>query len=256
MIAKTEEERQILRQGGKHLAAILRELGAMVQPGVNTQMLEDKARELIAARGCTPATLGYTPAGHRRPFPAALCVSINEEVVHGIPNEEPIKVIQDGDIVSIDCVIVYRGLMTDICRTYIAGTPDPEDVRLLEATKEALAAGVKAARVGNTIGDIGYAIEGVILRHGFTTPEELGGHGVGEKMHEEPFVPNWGRPGAGKKLKEGMVLALEPILIRGNSAIQLEADGYTYTTRDGSRAAQFEHTILITSKGAEILTPF
>lgn len=253
MIVRTEEERAILREGGKHLATIVQTLGAMVAPGVSTLDLENRARELIAEYGDTPATLNYTPAGAHRPYPAALCVSINEEIVHGIPNENP-KIIQEGDVVSIDCLLNHKGLITDICRTYIAGAGSREDVRLLEATKEALAAGVKQARTGNTIGDIGFAIESVARKYGYTSPEELGGHGVGLKVHEEPFIPNWGTPGAGKKLKEGMVLAIEPILCRGESDIQLEPDGYTYTTVDGSRTAQFEHTVIVTSSGPEVLT--
>lgn len=253
MIAGTEQEREILQEGGKRLAQLMRELGAMVQPGVSTQALEDAAREKIAALGDTPATLNYRPRGAPRPYPAALCVSINSEIVHGIPNEDP-QTLADGDLVSIDSMLIHKGLITDICRTFIAGTPQPDDERLLAATREALKAGTQAARLGNTIGDIGYAIQQVIERHGYTTPEELGGHGVGKEQHEEPFVPNWGTPGKGKRLKEGQVLAIEPILCRGSAQIKLLSDGYTYVTADGERCAQFEETVLITKDGPEVLT--
>jgi methionyl aminopeptidase len=253
MIVTTEVEKKILQEGGKRLAGLLRTLGEMVAPGVTTLQIEDKARELIAEMGDTPATLGYTPSGASRPYPAALCISVNEEIVHGIPNED-VRTFVEGDIVSIDCLLKHKGLITDSCITVGVGVISDDNKRLIEAAKEARGAAVKAAVIGNTVGDIGYATETVAIKYGYTTPHELGGHGVGESVHEDPFVPNYGRPGSGAKLKEGMVLAIEPILIAGKPAIKAMSDGYTYSSDDGSVSAQFEHTVLITKNGPEILT--
>ena len=253
MIVQTQEQREILREGGKRLAGLLRELGEMAQPGVSTQELEDRAREVIAKHGDTPATLGYTPAGTGRPYPAALCVSVNQEIVHGIPNEQA-KILKDGDIVSIDCLLKHRGLIVDSCITVGVGEVSEQSQRLINAAKEARIEALKAAKAGNTVGDIGHAVQLVAEKYGYSVPKELGGHGVGEKVHEEPFVPNYGMPGSGETLIEGMVLAIEPILIAGKPQIKAMPDGYTYESRDGSHSAQFEHTVIITKKGAEVLT--
>lgn len=253
MIAKSEEEKEILREGGKRLANILHTLKSKVVPGVQTQALEDEARKLIQEAGATPAFLGYTPQGADRPYPSALCVSINEEIVHGIPNENS-KVIQDGDVVTLDCGIVYEGLVTDSAVSTVAGRGAKEDYMLIQATEEALDAAINAAAVGATIGDIGNAVARVEKKYNLCAPLELGGHGVGKGVHEEPFVPNWGKKGEGEELIEGMVLAIEPMFSIGTNEITLSKDGYTYMTKDGSKAAHSEHTILITKEGAEILT--
>ncbi len=253
MIASTNQQKEILREGGKRLGGLLRTLGEMAQPGVTTQQLEDRAREIIVEHGDTPATLGYTPSGAGRPYPAALCVSINNEIVHGIPNEQP-KTLQDGDIVSIDCLLKHRGLIVDSCVTVGVGNISTESQRLIEAAKEARIEAIKAAKAGNTVGDIGHAVQLVAEKYGYSVPRELGGHGVGQQVHEEPFIPNYGAPGSGEKLEEGMVLAIEPILMAGKPQIKEMPDGYTYESRDGSASAQFEHTVIITKKGAEVLT--
>jgi methionyl aminopeptidase len=253
MIARTQDDIDILREGGKRLARHLQALAAMVKPGVATDVIEMKARELIKADGDTPSLLGYKPYGARRAYPAATCISINEEVVHKIPIED-VRTIADGDIVSIDMTLTHKGLMTDATVTVIAGTADPADERLLSATKEAIALGIAQARVGNTTGDIGHAVEQVARKYGCGFPRELAGHGVGRAVHEEPYVPNFGTPGAGDHLKEGQVIAIEPMFTRGRGEVKLERDGYTYSTKDGSRAAHVEHTVLITKDGPEILT--
>jgi len=253
MIVKTKEQREILREGGEHLAQILKTLGKMAQPGVSTKELDDEARRLMAECGGQSGALGYTPGGSARPYPGAICTSINAEIVHGIPNENP-QILKDGDLLSIDGLLKYKGLITDSCITVGVGELSKKSNRLIEAAREARAAAIAAARVGNTTGDIGHAVEQVVQRYGYSSPSELGGHGVGLKVHEEPFIPNHGRPGKGQKLVEGMVLAIEPIIMAGKPEIQLESDGYTYSSYDGGNSAQFEHTVIVTRGGAEILT--
>jgi methionyl aminopeptidase len=253
MIAKTEAQRNTLREGGRRLASVLHELGDMVAPGVTTQDLEDRARELIDVLGDKAATLGYTPAGSSRPFPAALCTSINDNIVHGIPNENP-RTLRDGDIISIDCLLEHNGLIVDSAITVGVGMVDREDRRLMSAVREALSEAIKVARVGNTLGDIGHAVESTARKYDYDLPKELGGHGVGFSVHEQPFVANYGRLGKGERLVDGMVLAIEPMFVRGKADIQLMPDGYSYTVRDGSNTAHFEHTVLITNNDTEVLT--
>lgn len=250
---KSPEEIEILREGGKRHAEILRALCAMVKPGLSTQALEKEARRLIKEKGDKAAFLGYTPSGAERPFPAALCVSINEEIVHGIPNEKE-RIIQEGDIVSLDLGLWYRGLITDAAVSVCAGTCSDEDREMLKICEKALNAGVSKAKAGNTIGDIGFAISEVVNQTKFSLIENLAGHGVGYQVHEEPFVPNEGEKGEGKKLVPGMVIAIEPMISAGSGKFKTLKDGYTYATIDGSRSAHFEHTVAITEKGNIILT--
>lgn len=250
---KTPEDIALLRESGRRLARIVEEVSTMVVPGISVLTLDARAEELIRAGGDTPAFLGYQPWGAERPYPATLCVSVNEEVVHGIPNEEP-RVIEEGDIVSLDCGLVHHGLITDHAVSVVAGKERAETKRLLDGTREALLAGIHAARGGARIGDIGAAIERVGDALGYGIVHALGGHGVGYAVHEEPYVPNFGKKGTGIELVPGMVLAIEPMFTEGSDDVTLMNDGYTYVTADGSRAAHFEHTILITEAGAEILT--
>lgn len=250
---KTPEEIEILREGGARLAEILSALASKVVPGVSALALEEEARRLIDEGGDRPAFLGYRPHGAKRPFPAALCVSVNDEIVHGIPNEAE-KIIKDGDIVSLDFGISHRGLITDAATTVPVGEIDEESKRLIETTRTALASGIETALPGKTIGDIGAAISKVVQESGFTLAESLVGHGVGYRVHEDPFVPNFGVAGRGEKLVPGLVIALEPMVNIGKSGIKMSSDGYTIRTRDGSRSAHFEHTVAITEKGNIILT--
>ncbi len=256
MIANTKEQRDILREGGAKLGFILKALVDYAQQGagvVSTQDIEDKARVLIAESGGTSATLNYTPSGARRPFPAATCVSINDELVHGIPNENP-QILQEGDIVSIDCLLEYKGLITDSCITIGVGKMSKTDKLLIKAAKEARTIAIQTAKIGATTGDIGHAVFKVAQKYGFDVARELGGHGVGEQVHEDPFIPSYGQRGKGERLVKNMVLAIEPILMAGRDGIILKSDGYTYASRDGQKSAQFEHTVIITEQGAEILT--
>ena len=250
---KTSVEIEILREGGRRLAEILSVLASKVVPGVSALELEEEARRLIKEGGDKPAFLGYRPQGANRPFPAALCVSINEEIVHGIPNEVE-KVIKEGDIVSLDFGILHRGLITDAAMTVPAGIIDEESQKLIETTRMALVSGIETALPGKTIGDIGAAISRVVRPSGFTLADSLVGHGVGYRVHEDPFVPNFGIAGRGEKLVPGLVIALEPMVNIGKSGIKISSDGYTIRTRDGSRSAHFEHTVAITEKGNIILT--
>jgi methionyl aminopeptidase len=250
---KTKEDIAILREGGKRHAYILNEIAKKVIPGVSTKELNDYALELIKEGGDIPAFLNYTPKGAKKPYPAALCVSVNDEVVHGIPNEE-VKILKEGDIVSLDLGLKHKGLITDAAVTLPVGNVSQELSKLLQDTKSALMAGIKQAKGGNRIGDISSAIERIAVANGYGLIEELCGHGVGYGVHEDPYVPNYGDAGRGMILSPGLVIAIEPMFNLGSREIFLEDDGYTYKTEDGQPSAHFEHTILITKGNAEILT--
>ena len=252
MIA-TQKDIPLLREGGRRLAHVLSEVGKATVPGTSTDVLNTLAEKLIREGGDTPSLIGYTPHGAKRPYPATLCVSINEEVVHGIPNENP-RIIKEGDIVGLDCVLTHEGILVDSAISVIAGKGDEGAKALLAATEEALRAGIRVAKAGNHVGDISAAIEEVGVRLGYGIVFELGGHGVGNSVHEEPYVPNVGDAGTGPLLNLGMVIAIEPMFTEGTPRVKLLPDGYTFVTKDGSRAAHFEHTILITEGKAEILT--
>jgi methionyl aminopeptidase len=250
---KTKEEIDILREGGKRLAFILAEVAKTVKPGVSTLDLDNLTRKLVDEGGDKSAFLNYKPAGMKRPYPAAICISINDEIVHGIPNENP-KIIKDGDIVSLDMGLNHKGLFTDSAITVTAGKVDEAGINLIEDTKNALYAGIDAVKEGNHVRDISYAIERYVRPKRLGIVEELCGHGVGYKVHEDPYIPNYCLENKGERLKEGMVLAIEPMLNEGTKHIKLDADGYTYRTEDGKRSAHFEHTVVVTKDGAEILT--
>lgn len=248
---KTEAEIALLREGGKRLGQLLGALKRAVKPGVTTKQLNDLAFRLITDLGDEPSFLHYQPAGAPRPYPASLCTSVNEEVVHGIPSE---RVLVAGDIIGLDLGLKHGGLFTDSALTVPVGEVEPGVRKLLAATEEALAVGIKAVRPGNTLGDIGAAIEEVAKRNGLGIVRDLAGHGVGHHVHEAPFVPNYGKRGTGLTLKAGMVLALEPMFTLGAEQVNYSDDGYTVITADGSLAAHFEHTVAVTDHGAEILT--
>ncbi len=252
---KSKEDIVIMREGGRRHAEILYNLALQVKPGISTLFLEEEAMRLIREGGDEPAHLGYTPSGASRPFPAALCISINDEIVHGIPNEQ-VKVINEGDIVSIDLSLKHKGLITDSAITVACGAIDDESRKLLEVTKEALAAGISAALPGAKVGDIGEAVMDVVEPTGFSLAEDLAGHGVGFAIHEPPYVPNVGVSGTGEKLVPGIVIAIEPMVNVGGPKIKVMKDGYTIKTKDGSRSAHFEHTVAITEKGNIILTSY
>lgn len=250
---KTPDDIATLREGGKRHAYILREVVKMAKPGVRIADMDTKAAEFIRESGDGSSFLGYQPYGAKRPYPATLCVSINDEIVHGIPTEGD-KVLKEGDIVGIDLGLIHDGLFTDAAVTVAVGRVSDEAQELLTVTKKALSAGIKAAKAGGRIGDISAAIQRIGDAHGYGIVEELAGHGVGYDVHEPPYVPNHGNAGQGEVLKPGMVLAIEPMFNLGTKKIKLDADGYTYRTADGKSSAHFEHTVVITEKGAEVLT--
>ncbi len=250
---KTKEDIKILREGGKRHAAIMKELVDMVKPGLSTDAINTRAAELIKEGGDEASILNYQPYGADRPYPAHTCISVNDEIVHGIPTENP-QVLHEGDVVSIDFGLTHKGLVTDMAVTVPVGNVAPEVEELLATTKKALMAGIKAAKGGKRVGDISSTIELVGISKNYGIVEELAGHGVGYSVHEEPFVPNYGEPGKGEVLKPGTVIAIEPMFNLGSRDITLDDDGYTYRTRDGKPSAHFEHTVLITKGDAEILT--
>lgn len=248
---KSKEEIVKLRAGGQILAQILNQLAAAVKPGVKTNELEVLAQKLIKAAGAEPSFFNYKPAGSRLAYPTALCVSVNEEIVHGIPSE---KVLKAGDLVTLDLGLKYEGLFTDMAITVPVGEVSVEVKKLLAGTEEALAAGIKAARVNGRIGDISAAVEAVAKRYGFGLVTDLAGHGVGYAVHEEPYVPNFGPAGKGEKLVPGLVIAIEPMFTLGTSKTKLLSDGFTFITADKSVSAHCEKTIAITEDGVEVLT--
>lgn len=250
---KTPEEIERLKIGGAKLANVLKTLTGDVVPGASTFELNEKCGKLMKDVGGIPSFLDYTPYGAKRPFPANLCISLNHEVVHGIPNENEVF-IKNGDLVTLDAGLIYDNLYTDHAVTVIVGDVDDMTRLLVKSTREALIAGIEQAKIGNHMGDIGNAIESVANSYNLGVIEGLTGHGVGFAVHEDPYVPNYGDKGEGDILKEGMVLALEPMFSLGTSEVVLEKNGYTFSTADRSLAAQFEHTIAITKNGPVVLT--
>lgn len=254
MIARTKREIAALREGGKRLASVLAAMRAEAKSGAQTKDLDMLAERLIRERGDIPALKGYRPSFAARPYPCTVCVAVNDEVVHGIPSENN-RILEDGDVVGFDIVLSHQGLFVDAALTIVVGEGDPAAHRLVAATEEALYSGIQAARPGNHLFDISAAIERVGDRFGYGIVYEFGGHGVGLSVHEEPMVPNVGEAGKGPVLEKGMVLAIEPMFTEGTSGrVKVLPDGYTVVTKDGSRAAHFEHTILITESEPEILT--
>jgi len=246
---KTQTEISAMRESGAMLATILKLLAPKVTAGITTKALADiAARELKVLGGEAPF-LGY---GDYPPFPDVICISVNDEVVHGVPSQREIV---DGDIVSLDFGVKYRGMITDSALTVIAGKPrEQRHVELVEYTEKSMLAGVSVLREGIQTGDIGAAIQIVLDRKRYGIVRELVGHGVGHHLHEDPNIPNYGRPGSGPELHAGMTIAIEPMATLGKEAVRVGDDGWTILTRDGSMAAHFEHTILILEDGAEILT--
>jgi methionyl aminopeptidase len=244
---KSAREIEIMAQGGKILAATVELLCRSVRAGMSTAELDEIAETFIRSHeGATPAFKGLYD------FPGSVCTSINHEIVHGIPS--PKRVLKEGDLVSIDVGVGYKGFFTDSAVTVAVGTIDSESQRLLDVTQAALAAGIAAARPGNHIGDIGAAVQGVVEHAGFSVVRDLVGHGIGTEFHEEPQVPNYGKPKRREKLIPGLTIAIEPMVNAGGPATKTLSDRWTIVTLDGSRSAHFEHTVAITEDGNRILT--
>lgn len=253
MIVRTSEDREGIIESGRRLGVVLSEVAKIVAPGVSTEELDRLAEKLIREGGDEPAFLDYTPERAARPYPATLCVSVNDDVVHGIPNEAP-RILKEGDIVALDLGLIHKGYVSDSAITVAVGETDATSKGLMKVTKEALENGIRAARPGNRIGDISHAIESTYKGTGFSVVRILGGHGVGGSVHEEPWIANVGKSGTGPEIEEGMVLALEPIANAGKATVVLANDGYTYRTKDGSRSAHYEHTILIEKEKTLVVT--
>ncbi|MCX6757848.1 MAG: type I methionyl aminopeptidase [Candidatus Nomurabacteria bacterium] len=253
IIIKTDKEVDIIREGGKHLATVLYKVKDMVKPGISTKDLDIYAEKLIREYGDEPAFLNYRPAGVRTPYPSSLCTSVNNEVVHGIPKKT--QILKEGDIISIDLGIKHKGLFTDMALTVAVGEISSASKKLLKDTEDAMHVGINAAICGAHVGDIGNAIETFAKARGnYGIVEILAGHGVGKEIHEDPFIPNFGKKGTGAILKKGMVIAIEPMLNMGTKNVVLHDDDYTYSTADGKRSAHFECTVAITDGEPEILT--
>ncbi len=251
---KSPEEIEVLKTAGGILGTILRTLGDSVKPGMTTLDIDDMAMELAEKYQVEPVLLGYHPTFADKPYPAAICVSVNDCVQHGVPSED--VVLKAGDTVNLDMSIAYEGMIVDSGITVPVGETSDEARRLLEVTKEALALGIKQAKPGNHIGDISHAIQTLVESRGFSVVEVLCGHGVGYAVHEEPTIPNFGKPGTGPLIEVGHVYAIEPIVNIGSPDVFFddEGDGYSVYTEDGSWSAHFEHTVAITAEGPVILT--
>jgi len=252
IIIKTKEEIEILREGGKRLATVLYKVKEKVKPGISTKDLDDYAFKLIKEMGDYPAFLNYKPDGAAFAYPASICISVNNEVVHGIPKKE--KILKEGDIVSLDLGLKHKNLYTDMAITVPVGEISVSSRKLLEITEKSLRVGIEAAQGGNRIGDISHAVESFVRPHKYGIVEILAGHGVGRAIHEDPYIPNFGKAGVGAKLVPGMVIAIEPMINNGTKNVVLDKDEWTFRTADGKNSAHFEHTILITEGEPEILT--
>ena len=249
---KTKEEIKILREGGRALASVMEEICARLKPGVSALEMDELAERLVKKHNGEPSFKNYQPKGSKNSYPFSLCVSLNDEVVHGLPLRE--KVFKEGDIVGLDLGMKYKGLYVDMAVTKGVGKIGEREQRLVATAAKALDAGIGAIKEGAALGDIGFAIQSYVESNGFSVVKKLVGHGVGYSVHEEPEVPNYGRPGEGLVLREGMVLALEPMINEGGDDVLLDEDGWTWKTADGSLSAHFEHTVAVTKNGAEVLT--
>jgi methionyl aminopeptidase len=245
IIIRSHREIELLKKSNIIVAEVFQELKKGIKPGITTKELDQITETIILSKGALPAFKGY------RGFPASLCVSINEEVVHGIPGQ---RRLQEGDIVSLDVGVNLNGYFGDGAMTLPVGDVDREAKRLLEVTERALYTGIGEAKIGNRLFDISYAIQSCVEGHGFSVVRDFVGHGIGKDLHEEPQIPNFGSPHQGPRLEGGMVFALEPMVNEGTYEVKILSDGWTVVTADGKRSAHFEHTIAITDGGPEILS--
>lgn len=249
---KTDEEIELLRQANLLVGKTLAELAKIIQPGVTTRQLDKVADTFIRDHGAEPTFLGF-PNPYGGPFPASICTSVNDQVVHGIPNDNPLE---EGDIVSVDCGTLLNGFNGDSCYTFCVGEVSPEVLQLLKTTKESLYKGIEQAAPGRRLGDIGFAVQTHCEDKGYGVVREFVGHGIGREMHEDPQVPNYGRRGNGPQIKNGLCIAIEPMITLGSREIYMEQDRWGIKTRDHSVAAHYEHTIAVRKNGADILSSF
>ncbi|OGI28407.1 MAG: type I methionyl aminopeptidase [Candidatus Moranbacteria bacterium RIFOXYA12_FULL_44_15] len=248
IVIKNVQEIEAMREGGRILAGIMDEIGKNIAPGTNTHEIDQLARKLVFDSGGVPIFEGYgTP-----PFPSSVCASINSEVVHGIPRRD--RIVQEGDIVKIDIGMKFKGMITDMARTFEAGKVSPAARKLVNATRESLDEGIRRIKAGAKLSEYSAAVDSYVRSHGFSAVRELVGHGVGRELHEDPQILNYKAKGKEVILKEGMTLALEPMINEGTHYIKLMGDGWTYATRDGKLSAHFEDTVVVKKGGCEILT--
>jgi len=243
---KSEKEIQLMRESGKILASVLRELEDEICEGISTLDIDKKCYELIKKYGCTPSFLNYNG------YPASICVSVNDQVVHGIPNKK--KILKNGDIVSLDCGVIYQGYHSDAARTLAVGEISDEAKRLIDVTRQSFFEGIKYAREGYHLYEISAAIQKYVEANGFSVVRDLVGHGIGRMLHEEPQIPNFAQKRRGPALKAGMTLAIEPMVNQGRYEVYWEDDNWTVVTADGSLSAHYENTVLITKGEPELLT--
>jgi methionyl aminopeptidase len=250
---KSKREIELMREACRITALAHKAIEEVIRPGISTLELDKIAEKVIRENGGIPAQKGYPgPDKYTPAFPASICASVNDEVIHGIPSSKVI--LKEGDVISIDMVVYKDGFNGDAARTYIVGKGSKEDERLLEITRQAFFEGIKYAIKGNRVGDISHAIGEFVEKNGFNVVKEFQGHGIGRSMHEDPGVPNYGKTGKGPRLEPGMTLAIEPMVMAGKDTILELDDGWTIVTEDGSNAAHYENTILITEKEPEVLT--
>jgi methionyl aminopeptidase len=247
IIRKSKAEIEKMRSAGQIVALVLERLSAMVEPGITTLELDDEAERMIRANGAVPTFKGY------RGFPKSICASINDEVVHGIPGKRKLRA---GDIISIDCGATYQGYVGDAAVTVAVGDVSEQVKRLVEVTRQSLYNAIEKCHVGNHLYDVSYAVQSHVEPLGYSVVRNYCGHGVGRAMHEEPQVPNYGKPGTGPLLREGLVIAIEPMINLGRHEVKQLSDGWTVITMDGQPSAHFEHTVAITESGPQILTAF
>ncbi len=247
---KSQKEIEVMRIGGNRLAGIMEEIGKSITPGINTYEIDKLARKLVFDNGGIPIFEGY--GGPENPYPGAVCTSINSEIVHGIPSKK--RIIREGDLVKIDIGMKYEGLITDMARTFPAGRISPEAHKLMKVTWESLDIGIGKIKAGAKLSDYSIAVDSYVRSFGFSTVKELVGHGVGKELHEDPQIPNYRTKAKEVILKEGMTLALEPMINEGAHDIVLANDGWTFVAKDGKLSCHFEDTVLVTKGGAEILT--
>jgi len=248
---KSEEEIEKMRKGGKILAQILENALSKIEIGITTREIDNMVGRLCLKYGVRPAFKGYKPNGARRAYPANLCISVNDEIVHGIPGE---REIENGDIVTLDFGVLFRGYITDAARSMVAGEATEQSIKLVEIAKTATLNGIDSVKEGSRVGDISSAIQRQVEDNGYNVFKSLAGHGVGRDLHEDPLIPNFGMKNTGDVLKSGMTLAIETMVVIGKGDITVAKDGWTLKTADGSMASQFEHTILVTKDSFEILT--
>ena len=251
---KRDKELILMRKAGQIVADVIDMIGAMIKPGLSTEAINKAAEDLILKEGGIPSFKGYRVPGIPLPFPGAVCASINEEIVHGIPKRD--RILEEGDIISIDVGASYKGYHGDGAFTFPVGAISPSRRKLLDVTRGSLDNALSVAVAGNTLGDIGHAVESFISPHGYGLVRDYSGHGIGAKLHEPPQIPNFGRPGRGITLKAGMTLAIEPMVMAGGERVEVGADDWVVMTADRSDAAHFERSILIRDGEPEILTPW